>query len=360
MEGVRGFAVLLVFCVHYQSLFGDYLARGSLSYRAAEFAGIVGHSGVDLFFVLSGYLIYGKVFGKPGSYGRFFRRRFRRIYPAFLCVLAVYLVLHFTFFPISSMPARPVPAGIYILQNAALLPGLFNITPVFTVAWSLSYEMFFYAALPVLVIIAGLGRRLRFTRCLFFVVVALGYAALNLAFPYFDIPRLHFMPAGHPQLILFVVGILIREATDSAPAHRTPGWGEWLAAVLFLTGIAGYYALSAVPWMTLHLQTGICKVAALSFGLPGFVFYCFGRPGIFQRAFSWTPLRWLGNMSYSYYLVHGLALQALRFAANRLIPPDGHSPLSFAAWLPAGLAVTWVVSTLLFLAVEKPVSLDVR
>jgi exopolysaccharide production protein ExoZ len=58
MEGLRGIAVLLVFFVHADTLFSPLLDPGSIGRRVSWFLSINGHSGVDMFFVLSGYLIY--------------------------------------------------------------------------------------------------------------------------------------------------------------------------------------------------------------------------------------------------------------------------------------------------------------
>ena len=87
MEGMRGFAALLVFFVHFNALFHTYLWPGFLVARLANIAGSFGHTGVDLFFLLSGFLIYGIVLKKHPSYGDFLWRRIRRLYPVFVLVL---------------------------------------------------------------------------------------------------------------------------------------------------------------------------------------------------------------------------------------------------------------------------------
>jgi exopolysaccharide production protein ExoZ len=61
MEGLRGFAVLLVFLVHYESLLEPWIARDASLLALAHSLLIVGNAGVDLFFLLSGYLIYGSL-----------------------------------------------------------------------------------------------------------------------------------------------------------------------------------------------------------------------------------------------------------------------------------------------------------
>ena len=65
MEGLRGLAVFLVFLVHYVTLAKPWLAPASFSTRVADGLHNIGNTGVDLFFVLSGYLIYGSLIRKP-------------------------------------------------------------------------------------------------------------------------------------------------------------------------------------------------------------------------------------------------------------------------------------------------------
>jgi exopolysaccharide production protein ExoZ len=139
MEGVRGLAVIMVFFTHYHTLFGHYVSPQSFSFAVSRFAGTIGNAGVDLFFVLSGYLIYRAVIRKPINYVAFIRRRIERIYPTFLVILALYLVLSFVLPGESKIPRRPFTAAGYILANLILLPGIFKIQPIITVAWTLSF-----------------------------------------------------------------------------------------------------------------------------------------------------------------------------------------------------------------------------
>ncbi|WP_153067260.1 acyltransferase family protein, partial [Steroidobacter cummioxidans] len=86
MEGLRGLAVLLVFLVHYESLLEPWIAADASLGVVAGALRIIGNSGVDLFFVLSGYLIYGSLLTRQQSFLHFFTRRLQRIYPAFTAV----------------------------------------------------------------------------------------------------------------------------------------------------------------------------------------------------------------------------------------------------------------------------------
>jgi peptidoglycan/LPS O-acetylase OafA/YrhL len=70
-----------------------------------------------------------------------------------------------------------------------------------------------------------------------------------------------------------------------------------------------------------------------------------------------AALRWLGNMSYSYYLLHGITLTAVALLATRVLPPAPGRALVFVGLLPAALLATFLSSTGLFLLVERPLSL---
>src|SRR4051812_19395553 len=102
---------------------------------------------------------------------------------------------------------------------------------------------------------------------------------------------------------------------------------------------------------------GQWKYAALALSFFLLCSTCFALDGYASRAFRWTPLRWLGNISYSYYLIHGLVPNSIFFILPRFCAPTGHDLYVFTLGLPACFMATFMVSTLLFLCVEKPFSL---
>jgi peptidoglycan/LPS O-acetylase OafA/YrhL len=298
---------------------------------------------VDLFFVLSGYLIYGLIFRKPGQYMKFIERRIQRIYPTFLSVLAIYLLLSILFPGQSKIPANALAAVSYILANILLLPGLFNIQPIITVAWSLSYEFFYYLSIPSLVALLGMRRWSSFHRVLLFLVLALGYTAYCLVAPH-----------THIRLIMFVSGILLFEAKYSYGLDQKLARGAdyWVLALLGAT-FAVFYVLTARPELLAFLpqdQKFVAVYPTLLLFVSFFVFAlaCFDSRSLLGKLFSWTPLRWLGNMSYSYYLIHGLTLKGIALVALALIAPSGLS-VFFR---------TLGTSTILFVLVEKRFSIQ--
>lgn len=202
MEGLRGFAVTLVFLVHYISLSGTETWIGDALHT-------IGNSGVDLFFVLSGYLIYGSLVRRPQRFASFMARRVERIYPAFAVVFALYLALSIALPQHSRIPAEGWSS--YLLANFMLLPGIFPIEPMITVAWSLSYEMFFYLLAPIVFAATALRERAQMTRVALVSMFAVAYAAYCA------------LVGGHPRLLMFAAGILLYEAIQAN--RRAPSVG---------------------------------------------------------------------------------------------------------------------------------------
>src|SRR5579872_6063211 len=107
MEGLRGLAILLVFCAHYYDIIWRDLHAHSATLSTLGDALIgAGGTGVDLFFVLSGFLIYGAVLKSTFNFRKFLARRARRIYPAFLAVFALYLAISPFLHTVGSASAR--------------------------------------------------------------------------------------------------------------------------------------------------------------------------------------------------------------------------------------------------------------
>lgn len=337
MEGLRGFAVFLVFLVHYVTLTEPWISATPDFDLFTTSLHTVGHAGVDLFFVLSGYLIYGSLIKRDQPFITFISRRAQRIYPAFLVVLMIYVLLSFAFPAENKIPQQALPALSYLFQNLLLLPGLFPIEPIITVAWSLSYEMFYYLVLPVVIALLGLRTLSSRWRTTFF----LGVALLTVIYGA--------MLNGPIRLVMFISGILLYEAMSDSHIPSPPSYIGFLALILGLTGMLmpmGGAAGSALKIAVLFVTFFILCLA------------CFRRPTAWlARGFSWTPLRWLGNMSYSYYLLHGLTLKAGFLVLSTLLPQQGYGPDFFWMLLPPMFFASLLTAALLFLVIERPFSL---
>jgi len=355
MEGMRGYAVLLVFLVHHHTLFSHLLPPSSLLYGLSEFGHDIGHSGVDLFFVLSGYLIYGHVFQKAPGYFSYLRKRVRRIYPVFFTVFCFYLLASFWIPSISKLPHSPFNAVVYLIENLLFLPGIFPIDAMITVSWSLSYEFFFYLCVPLVVGATGMRRWNHSRRTAFF----LGLLLLHFAGYYFGV-----LP--HIRLSLFIAGILLFETIDSRRTKgRLPALGEFLAIGLYAAAIL---ALCLFEFSDTRIafhphfpnRASVYWSAFLSVGLFGLTLYTISYKGLLRALFNAPPLRWLGNMSYSYFLCHAMVLNGAAFALRGGFAPPTLSPAMFLVLLILNLALTLAGSLVLFTLVEKPFSLLVK
>src|SRR5213594_4800732 len=141
LDLLRALAIMVV-VIYHAALFGFKLPG-----RIDRFGWI----GVDLFFVLSGYLIGGQLLAplareKSIKLGRFFARRVLRIMPAYFVILAVYFLLP-SWREYPDM-AQPVWKFLFSVQNIALHGGT-----AFSHAWSLAVEDQFYLALPLILIL---------------------------------------------------------------------------------------------------------------------------------------------------------------------------------------------------------------
>ena len=159
LEGLRGYAAFLVFLVHScglaaAALYGVDPDHLTLAQAQGPVAALLfffrSHYGVDLFFVLSGLLMADIAARRWPGTRTFLARRALRIYPAYLASGALALVVGLWIF-------RHEFTAPQLAANAAVLQGFFvlGIAPLNPVTWSLSYEVAFYLAVPLLALAWG-------------------------------------------------------------------------------------------------------------------------------------------------------------------------------------------------------------
>jgi len=339
MEGLRGAAVILVFLVHYVSVWDPWLLPGSRTFFIAEQLHSMGQAGVDLFFVLSGFLIYGSLIERAQPFGRFMLRRIQRIYPAFLVMFALYLVLSFVLKDVSRLPDMAHGRVLFLVENVLLLPGLFiHETPLLSVAWTLSYEMFYYLMIPLIIGALHLREKTPRLRFLIFSVLALLLILDGWVFK------------GPLRLVMFIAGVLLFELLKTPLIQPRPS--SWVGATF------GACALFGLILPFSGAGAYVLKIVGLFVGFFILCLVCFQNPrGSLGRAFSALPIRWLGNMSYSYYLMHSLAIRAIFLFLPHVLPLKSQGGWLFFCVLPLAFAWSVLPSAALFLIVERPLSL---
>jgi len=244
---------------------------------------------------------------------------------------------------------------------------LFPIQPLMNVAWSLSYEWFFYLTLPLIVFVASLTRWKPSTRIRTFLGVTVLFWTATYLFPDIFFMRSNPIRASHTSIIMFFCGMILSDLMQAGIAHSRK-WLDRVALALLVAGLAapfelgyeGFRLLTPTP-ETVRSEAIISGSLFISYGL--LVFCALSGQGIVNRIFRYTPLRWLGNMSYSFYLIHGLPMHIIAsMAAHQGVGSlsTGKLITVILVLLPITFVITAAVSTALFWFVEKPFSLVVR
>ncbi|QQN61387.1 acyltransferase [Bradyrhizobium diazoefficiens] len=268
---MRGVAALSVVCGHAVSarpdMVGPRLAEGALTILA---------SGVDLFFVISGFIIAATAATQPNPLDFVFRRAVRLFPVYWLVLLAAFVSSSWIALSPGERPALDLGTVFaWTYPNWYLAP-----------AWSLAFELHFYAAVAVLLAIKP-------SRLFEMLFAGFGLVVLALVF------GLELGIYFHPLVLEFGAGVGIAYLQRSGRLHfsrRIPA----VAASLF---VAGWY------WIFVHGTTQPQFARVLTYGLgAGLLIHAVVAVEIERRSFS-PVLQWLGKISYSMYIVHYLVVK---------------------------------------------------
>ncbi len=274
-----------------------------------------GNAGVDLFFVISGFImvyIAWDRFGTPGAPSDFFVRRLIRIVPLYWIVTTGYVLLN-------SYPAsRIITSYLFIpdlTANAAKLPVILQ-------GWTLNFEMFFYATLAVSLFLP----RLAALCC----VSALMAGIVLLQLPYY----------GNTIILEFVLGLWIgfayRNQVSLPPAVR-------LALVTL-------GALAIVATIFLPPQDRL-----IGYGIPAALIVAgsiLGTPIPSTRVVRALVL--VGDASYALYLTHPLMTRLCATSLRRAVGLE--QGWQQALYFLAALATSIALALVIYLVVERPIT----
>ncbi|WP_459790628.1 acyltransferase family protein [Arthrobacter sp. AD-310] len=339
LNGVRIIAALWVVVYHYQPQIYGLLPESTF---LAAITG-AGYLAVDLFFVLSGFIIcyqYLGRFARPTKrgYARFLVKRIARIYPAHLAVLLALATL--------VIASRTVGAEVSNADNYST-SGFF--LDLFLIrswvgdsqgwnipAWSLSAEWLAYVLYPVIALgVTWLGSK----RLTFLLIAALLIVLLE-GLATWAYPSSH-MPVPAARIVLaFSLGCIVYLVSKRVRLSEKKGW----------LGVGSLIALLAVP-AVLPEEPVRASLAVLLSGIVILLLACgSGRP---VRTLGALPLNAGGQISFSLYLAHVPALMIL----VRVIPVERFvdSPLPLRVAVVALYIVLAVVAgAILYLGIEKP------
>jgi peptidoglycan/LPS O-acetylase OafA/YrhL len=295
LDGVRAVAITLVVIYHLGHLRGGWL-------------------GVDVFFVLSGYLITSILLAEerpPGNVRSFWGRRARRLLPAVLVLLVALSVYAWAAGP-GLVPAQlrsPAEATLFYVANWQQIAAghsyfaqFMSVSPL-QQTWSLAIEEQYYLVWPL--VIAGtlflVRRRREWRGALLGITVALAVAsAIWMGIAAHDLGSNRAYLGTDTRAWELLLGAAV--AMIWPPAAQVKGtrvW-SWLTAVGVAGLAAGAMTAGGPPgWIW---DGGLVAIA----GCAGLIIVgCVRAPeGFLGRVLAWAPLRWLGIISYSLYLWH--------------------------------------------------------
>jgi peptidoglycan/LPS O-acetylase OafA/YrhL len=315
IQALRALAAFMVVCVHLEAL----VVLAGAPAHATE----AGNAGVDLFFVISGFIMVFTTGRKPQSPAGFFAARVRRIAPLYWSVtFAVFLVARLTPSLVQNTPSDLGRLVASLLFVPELRPDG-TMRPVVFVGWTLNFEMAFYVLFAI-----GLLAPRRWLG-VFATVAALAAAvALGQVIKPTD-PVLAFYTT--PMVLEFGFGMVLGLAW---PHLKPPRWALW---PLLGAGLAAFGVILLSP----ALWPGADRL--IGFGLPAAVIVAaclmLERQG---WAVRWRWVKALGAASYAIYLSHFFVTQAVMLAVRKLglhgpLPAAGAGAIAFLGVAVAGL-----------------------
>jgi peptidoglycan/LPS O-acetylase OafA/YrhL len=283
IDGLRALAVMAVIFYHF-GIFG--------------FSG--GFVGVDVFFVISGYLITKGIVShshkKPFSFLDFYSRRARRLFPALIAtILAAYLCAFFIFSPqdFEKMSASTFfslmgASNIYFWLNSNYFDNFSSLKPLLH-TWSLSVELQFYAVWPLVLVLL-----LRYVKRLFIpvaVMVAIGFLVSVFYLNYDSSGAFFLMPFRIHEFLFGGIVVFLERA------RLNRGWQNLIYCVgLFLVLYPVFFYDSK--------RTLFPGVAVLAPVIGTALMILGGRNGFSAKLLAGRLVGFIGEISYSLYLVH--------------------------------------------------------
>jgi peptidoglycan/LPS O-acetylase OafA/YrhL len=341
LDLLRALAIILV-VIYHAALFGFKLPG-----RIDRFGWI----GVDLFFVLSGYLIGGQLLAplvreQSIKLGRFFARRALRIMPAYFVVLAVYFLLP-SWREYPDM-AQPLWKFLLSVQNIALHGGT-----AFSHAWSLAVEDQFYLALPFLLLF--LCRRPRaavIVLCLLVVggiVLRAFLAAQNpsvdggVSFRGFQ-AWIYYPTWTRLDPLVFGVVLAVIEKFRPSWWQRVMDGALWL----WLPGLAAIVYGLYMGEGDLTVAACVWQFPLIAFGMAALL-VCAVSPRLVFRRIEIPGAAFFASIAYSVYLSHKLVIHAAtQFCSNHSI-----ALTSVPALILVEVSI-YAMGLILFLSIERP------
>jgi exopolysaccharide production protein ExoZ len=308
LQCCRGIAAVMVLMAHANLMINKKMFSGAF---------IIGWSGVDFFFILSGFIIYyisSRYVGKPGALSAYLSKRLIRVYPVYWLYTLGFLTLNY-------LLLKFIGKGIIdwisldftgVLRSLLLYPTHVSKgeMPIIPVAWTLSFEIIFYIIFGVYIL--TIKKTFQFIIIVWMLFVALSSCKI------IDVTLNPLLSTiCNAKNIEFIYGCIIAELTlrNKILENRSIALSIFIAGIVLLT-------ISWINEMT-HFSY-FPKMDSLNFGIP-YSLIIYGLISLeTSNSNSKTKrlLVYLGDASYSIYLIHYISIIILSVLLKRIIHND--------------------------------------
>jgi exopolysaccharide production protein ExoZ len=326
IQFLRAGAALAVAVMHYQM----DAQRAGLS-DGLNFFFWMGNAGVDVFFVISGFvMVYSSqvLFSTVRGPFKFFLRRVARILPIYWLITSIYVAMAIAIPAFGKGYSPSSIVGSYLFIPVERAPGV--VEPVVGQGWTLNYEMLFYAIFAIAIVAQP---RIAVA------AVALALAALVAAGRVFTLP-LPFSFWANDIVLEFVFGAALGLLYQRS--IRIPKAAGWVL-------IAGGFTLIATQALN-HIS----ELRCILFGAPAALIVAGASfPDFSPSKRRWMALTLLGSASYALYLSHSFANRAVLIVATVFGQKPASAPYLYLG--AAGLGAI-ALAIALHLLIEKPIN----
>lgn len=327
IQYLRAIAALMVVAYHAFSRVSDGLPDYVASYAQ------LGHGGVDLFFVISGFVIWTVGGHTRSTPAQFISKRAIRVVPMYwvatglTIVAALLLGQHWIKLP----PAHILQSLLFLPHWSPSFSGTF--WPVLVPGWTLIFELFFYATFAITLCLNPRFRLLALTAAL------IGLVSVGLLFSFESAP---FHAYTSPLLLEFLAGCWIAQIYKNGTVFPALGAIAICVSLLILIFLAPYGVTNQTSWLR-----------PATYGLFG-ACLVFGAVQLEQRMPRLPFLERLGDASYSMYLFHILLVQFLTTLLRQVTQND--SALISIAFVTVSLSCSCWLGLLLYAKFERPIT----
>jgi|SRR5450830_161186 len=334
----RAIAALLVVFFHSAGNLAKEKYFGVLAEPIERIFWFGGEAGVAFFFVLSGFIIHQvhrKEFDQPNRLLPYIKKRAVRVYPTYLIIfIGVFLLAKLTPSLRDTMPTDP----IVLLKSLLLLPQDSKVVggtgaPVLVVAWSLQYEILFYATFATALINRWIFYAIAFIFCVNFM--------LEPILGSYNFPRS--LVSNH-LIILFGMGMISSKALLTQYKVKSAG---------IIVALCGFAFLAIALIVTINRESYLKPLTDLAYGLVSAILvFSLAK---YERQGNIAPfikrITFLGDSSYALYLIHFPLVAILSKMAVSILPMSFIGANLAFFFLVAGSVA---VATIFHFTVEKP------